>query len=212
MIHGGTCRFCLRLRNSGLGEEAWNTVLLATKNFVVVPSKGAMVPGWLLVIPKAHQLSIAETPAEMRAELEHVLRVAGQAVQRRFGPPTVFEHGAATPGTAWGCGIDHAHLHLLPLPFDLAVAIEGRLPRAWNARVRPTSVCSWSADRPYIALRGPAEDAWSVIHPETIERQFIRRMIAEEVGMPERYDYDQYPFHEHAVETARNLAPMAVLP
>lgn len=205
MIHGASCRFCFRLDNGGAGEEAWNTVLLATKNFVVVPSKGALVPGWLLVIPKAHQLSIADTPEESRAEFEHVLRVAGEAVHQRFGPPTVFEHGAARPGTAWGCGIDHAHLHLLPLPFDLVAATQRRLPLVWNARVRPTSICSWGADGPYVALRGPTEDAWSVIHPETIERQFVRRVIADELGTPDRYDYDQYPFHKHVVETVRGL-------
>ena len=57
-----------------------------------------------------------------------------EVVERAFGPVTVFEHGPSRPGRAPGCGVDHLHVHLVPLPFDLKGAMEALFPMVhWSA-------------------------------------------------------------------------------
>ena len=44
-------------------------------------------------------------------------------------PVTMFEHGASHTGSIMGCGVDHAHVHLVPLDFNLAEEAVSELGR-----------------------------------------------------------------------------------
>ena len=55
------CILCSELAVSA--EKApWSAPLVETENFVVVPSLGALVEGWLLIVPKAHHISYGALP------------------------------------------------------------------------------------------------------------------------------------------------------
>jgi ATP adenylyltransferase len=86
------CRFCDGI--STRHERAiWNQPLFASQNFVVLPSLGAMVEGWLLIAPKQHYLSTAVLPARLTAELAHLKGEVSKVIGKLYGPVLAFEHG-----------------------------------------------------------------------------------------------------------------------
>ena len=113
--HG--CRYCDGFLRAGAlyCSASCNTRLLESRNFVVVPTVGMIVPGWLLLLTKEHVPNMATIPASWHAEMSDLLRQAKALLSRHFSPPFVFEHGA-DPKHKVNCGscVDHAHLHLIP--------------------------------------------------------------------------------------------------
>lgn len=199
------CRFCRVVLGGQPLAQPWDHVLLESENFVVLPSKGSLVPGWLLVVPKAHQLSLAACSSSQATELESIIALCAHAVERTFGPATMFEHGAVNEGTSWGCGIDHAHAHVLHLPFDLSESIATHESQSWVNHISVAQAGGWTANHPYFSIKTPGQRNWSVIMPDSIPRQFARQLIAGELGVPEQFDYDSHPFVANAEKTRTTL-------
>src|ERR1700678_2335133 len=113
------CRFCGYLKNGTANSERW-TVVAETELLVAVPSVGPLVPGWLLVIPKQHALSFGAVDASNLSALMADIQRIAMGWRDLFGPLAWFEHGPAEARSSAGCGIDHAHMHLVPTGhFDL---------------------------------------------------------------------------------------------
>src|ERR1017187_4678860 len=87
------CTLCAELE-SDAGRAPWNEPLIETEHFTVIPSLGALVEGWLLIVPKMHFISMGALPIDLRAEadgLEHQTRSLLKAKYRK--PVVGFEHG-----------------------------------------------------------------------------------------------------------------------
>jgi ATP adenylyltransferase len=139
---------------------------------------------------------MSELPAADAEELREVLRVVSSRLATAFGPVTIFEHGATCPNSTFGCGIDHAHLHAVCLPFDLLEVVNGARPEwSWIKCDEP-----WAGGPrqvPYLAI-SPPDGRWVEVRPESVPRQFFRQIIAKELGKAAAYDYDLYPRPENA--------------
>ena len=114
------CEFCAELRNES-SARFWemypnlsSRVVEATENFVAMPSIGQLFPGSLLVLPRLHIETSAFLSLQCRQELDSFLGTLSSKL-RRIGAPVFFEHGA-TSCSGGGCGIYHAHVHIVPLP------------------------------------------------------------------------------------------------
>lgn len=204
MLHTNShCRFC-SLIISKKSSAPWNFPLLKTDNFTIVPTKGSLVEGWLLVIPHQHILSLASTahPEELNSLLDFLKEI------RVYSNLTFFEHGAAMKGSPFGCGIDHAHLHVAPLDFSLEKAADNLIPTLeWRNSEAP-----WNngdvKDISYLALKEPDKKDWRICNPTNIPRQFFRRAIAREMKLEDSYDYDLYSRPTQAIKTVTQfLAP-----
>src|SRR5260221_4771447 len=114
------CCFCSFAATGVPGP--WDEVVYETDRFLVLPTKGSLVPGWLLVAAKRHAICAGALSAAEHDELRECVSVAKDLVASKFGSPTVFEHGPSEEHTALGCGIDHAHIHVVPLQFSLKAA------------------------------------------------------------------------------------------
>jgi diadenosine tetraphosphate (Ap4A) HIT family hydrolase len=208
----GGCRFCDVARRAGSSPS--DSVLFATANYSVVASVGAIVPGWLLILPRQHSLNLAGQYAD--EELTRLRRAVARRVTTEFGSPArMFEHGSAHTGSGTGCGIDHAHMHLVPLSASLLPFMRGEHHLAWEptrmSQIRPLPAgeeflfyCD-DPERPdpngYIAMLAAPRS------------QFFRRMVARSLGREEHYDYRHNPCNENVRITqtrlsARNLAAM----
>jgi diadenosine tetraphosphate (Ap4A) HIT family hydrolase len=167
------CRFCeLRDREPALIDYPGG---------VVVPSLGALVEGWLLVVPPQHVCALAELSESQWYAFQRVLDQATEAVERHYGPAVRFEHGSAGSGRAAGCGVDHAHMHVVPAAIDLRAAVSkiaGSLGEfVWKpAQSRPDS----DGVTDYIWI-SDATGNW-ISHQCQIPSQVIRRAIANELG------------------------------
>lgn len=192
------CRFC-QIRSS---TAPWDKVILKSENFFVVPSKGAFLPGWLLVVPIHHVLSVEQLPLSLTEELDSLLVRVTRLLESHYGAPTVFEHGAVTDGTTFGCGIDHAHLHVVPLPagVDLRRLAEAALNEPFLPRETELT-------RPYLRIRLPCSRTWLAVEPSTAPpRQFFRQTIWRGTGARGlSYDYDESPCEEQVRRTVATL-------
>lgn len=115
------CEFCQELQAlpGNRFQEIYrdivdSRIVAQTSHFVAMPTIGQIFPGTTLILPRKHEETCAGLSVALRQELL-ALTFKVMATVTHFGEPTFFEHGA-TKCTGGGCGIYHAHLHVVPLP------------------------------------------------------------------------------------------------
>jgi ATP adenylyltransferase len=101
----------------------------------ITPTIGAIVPGWLLVIPRMSAFCFAELPVEIRRHINRAIDVVRNDLHVFGGRQYLFEHGSRHCGSKVGCGVDHAHAHLFCLESDLLKAALGSAQR-WSHFLR----------------------------------------------------------------------------
>ena len=154
-----------------------------TPGFVVFPSLGQLSPGHLLIVPRLHVKSFAALPTALRDEAVQVFAWAVSAVERQFSAPVCFEHGSAEAAESGGCGIVHAHLHVVPAG-GTNLALPPSIGRGWRrlsgAPALPPSLLAMAAEG-YFWWRDPKGAAFAepVQHAPS---QFLRRHVAMLLG------------------------------
>lgn len=201
-VQDPTCRFCDQLERGRDTSEAWSPVA-TSKRFVAVPSLGSLMPGWLLIVPTTHAINLSVLSPEDRTALDSFLRYLVPSWSRIFGPLLAFEHGPVHTGTKPGCGIDHAHLHLVPYEVkDLLAGARDMFPFLTWAPVRRLPS---SADEPYLFIDGLNGHCWLASSPD-IPSQALRRVIARDIGHFDAFDWKQFPRLEAVRETIEQVA------
>jgi ATP adenylyltransferase len=201
------CSLCDRLKYRPTSVA--DTVLVETDSFVATPSVGSLVPGWVLISPKDHYLSFAKLPAHLDAELEVIREVVARLLAVRYGRVVVFEHGPATPKSAVGCTVDHAHLHLVPTDCDLRVGASEVAHVDFD----------WTEVRSLSAVRALSSNGLDYIYVEEDSRghvafgghfgsQLLRKVIARAHGYPNEYDWRAFPHVANARATVTEFSQM----
>lgn len=194
-------RFRWLTENSAPRIAPWDVDLTPSDLFATVPSKGAIVDGWLLTLPRYSAINIASLPVEKRrAILSQAQRTAVQ--KKKEGKTTFFfEHGPVALNTLTGCGVDHAHLHSVPVKFD----IFEDLPKAMNWQ-------NVSSDDPWSTL-GKADylvigngNNWLACEPKKPESQFFRKLIARRVTGGYGWDHNERAWSENVRKTISQFA------
>lgn len=208
-----TCRFCeigaalLSNRSTNL----WDRVLLETDNFFVVPSLGSLIEGWLLIVTKSHHICMGSLDRAQIAELENLMEEVCTIVRSKYGPVAVFEHGPVEAKLAIGCGVDHAHIHVVPTSLPL-IEEAGSLTDFkfhWEQIVGIKAV-----QIPYINgvsyLYVQQDGSYPMMYSgKNIPSQLFRKTIAASLGIPERYNWREYAFESNIVNTVTKLHPFA---
>jgi ATP adenylyltransferase len=201
------CCFCQTF-TTAQGNAPWDTVLHDSGNFLVLPTRGALVPGWLLVIAKRHALCVGALSGAELDELTGCLATARSLVQENFGSPTIFEHGPSQAGTSLGCGVDHMHLHVAPLKFSLRKAVNSSFPQVkWQPLPDISATRSlFEAQTDYGLVKEPTEETIYWCSPPTGVTQIFRRVIAAEIDTPDEFDYRTYPQFSNVAQTLAVLS------
>jgi len=120
-----------------------------------------------------------------------------------------FEHGASEPGSALGCGVDHAHLHLIidgPFSFDqFASEVSKARGLKWERRQASTVHHAVKGCESYL-VAASAEQAVLAQDVEQAGSQFFRRVIAKLADQPEAWNYRTHPHLENVRESIKNFA------
>lgn len=198
------CRFCGFFERDSV--ELVDTPWLRDDRYCSIVSKGALVPGWSLICPLRHEVSLTDD-----FQSEEFWDFAGSAeaiVRARYGDIRLFEHGAGYAGSPTGCGTDHAHLHLVPLTFSLATeALRYDASLKWSS-CRAQDVKERVAGREYLFVSDKfdgSRTAGLLCLLELPVSQFFRRVVASRLGLKEFYDYRRHPMLEIADRTALDL-------
>jgi ATP adenylyltransferase len=204
------CIYCLNILSS-TGEQSikpWDKAIYETANFIITPSIGAMIEGWILIISKRHVPAMGALTEKELSELNELLIKTRHLMRLSYGSAVVFEHGPACEGTAFGCGIDHAHFHVIPLSTTLAPLVERELRSTvkWEAinDVRDLSrIHVRNESYLYILENNGIHGIAACLRD--IPSQFMRRIIANSLGIPALYDYKKYEFRQNTIATFHRL-------
>jgi diadenosine tetraphosphate (Ap4A) HIT family hydrolase len=191
--------------------RVYDSVLVNLGGMVVTPTLGSIVPHWVLAIPKKPFQNIVQWGAhEDAAPLEKLSKII-----RHLGhdPSDViwFEHGSTELGSITGCGIDHAHIHILLRPtFDFL--------RFKNVAVELSSLDWEELDcNPYprigfadsYLIAGSGNRFLLARSVESAGSQFFRRVVAQLVDKAETWNYRSHPYHENVELTVESYGHKA---
>ena len=194
--------------------EPSDTVIFADAEFVVCPTLGSFLPYWYLLIPRDAHLNFADWSTE------HPNRCVSSEIKRIFlnklGDDSKyiwFEHGPATTGSITGCGVDHAHLHIL---MNSAVSIDDILMGAaefgvdnWQEVDVDQIYTRRNECDEYLAFGNGARGFLKNLK-SAAGTQFFRRVLAHLSGYGEVWDYKSHPYQENAQLSVNRFAPEAV--
>jgi diadenosine tetraphosphate (Ap4A) HIT family hydrolase len=205
MPKGGTNMTNCRLCSNNLihdPSEVWNVPLLESPNFIVLPSLGALVEGWLLLVPKEHFICMGELPRSLAAELQELKHRLCSALYQFYGHVCVFEHGPSQPNLRVGCGVDHAHLHIVPLGFDLASAVNPLLPKDtfWSKAGLQDCRDAFRRGDDYLYLE-QSSGVGRIVTSRDFGSQLFRRAIATQIGASHFFNWREFPQYPNIIST-----------
>lgn len=205
-----TCRFCSLGRGSASCRN-FDRPLLETSNYTVIASIGAPVEGWVLIVPKQHQLNLASHYGQ-REFSELRMSLSRELEQEFRSRVRIFEHGSSHRGSAIGCGVDHAHLHLLPYGSSLVPPTSDN----WRS-IALREVADLAEASEYLLYSDDATDHEPRVllrRPEATVSQYFRRIVFEREGRSDQYDYRAHQFLETVERTQSRLLrrPLFSLP
>lgn len=188
-----SCRLCSDFSHDG-SVKAWNEPLFESQNFIVLPSLGAMVEGWVLLVPKMHFICMGALPDSIATEMHEMKQFLSTILKEIYGQVCIFEHGPSKANQSIGCGVDHAHLHVVPVAFDLYSAIASFLPKGvlWSEAGLEECQTAFSRGEDYLYIEKPIGAGHLATH-QGFGSQLIRRAIANQVGIPNQFNWREYP-------------------
>ena len=186
-------RFCWVMDGRAAGPDAICDIDLAlSAEAAVVPTIGSIVPGWLLIVPRVRSLSFAALEEPVRQSSFALARNAAESVSDLGSDVYFMEHGACASARPVGCGVDQAHLHVVPLGFDLIT------------KVQEVGTVEWIEADPNYPWKGLREgrDYYLVGtqrrallgYPTSPTSQHLRKVIAAASGCADQWDYRRSPF------------------
>jgi ATP adenylyltransferase len=202
-----TCQLCDR--DSKL---FWNMPLFESPNFLVLPSLGALVEGWLLLLPKEHFLTFGSLPEALIPEMQDLKNMAVDCVDQHYGRVSVFEHGPSATAKRVGCGVDHAHLHIVPTDCDLIRAASPFLPAnlSWANADLDTCRHAHAAGDDYLYVEQPIGSGKLISHCD-LGSQIFRRAIASHLGIPEKFSWRENAQLENIERTITTIREDSLL-
>lgn len=196
------------LANDAENLRPCDEILIESEDFVVVPTVGALVPGWLLIVPKSPAICIGAMEISLLDQLEDVKSRCVSIIEQLFGPAAVFEHGPATVGESVGCTVDYAHLHVLPAPCELinSVGNVSDIVPEWHQVTGFAATKDYfNAGMSYLYVEQPVGHA-SIANAVGTPSQLFRRVVARAIGREVEFNWREHAFIENILSTKSILS------
>lgn len=153
---------------------------------------------------RGQNLAVGDLPAAHRQNILDLARAVTKKLKVFGRDLFIFEHGPSKPLSAMGCGIDQSHLHAVAMDGNLLNLVLADDSVIWtNAPAHdPWSKCRGGQEYLFI---GSSDDCYVGL-PRTAQSQYFRRKIAQLEGMPDAWDYREWPWYENAQRTTEHFA------
>jgi diadenosine tetraphosphate (Ap4A) HIT family hydrolase len=186
-------------------SKYYNNVLFESENFIVIPSVGSLVKGWLLILPKEYFLSFGLiNNTKLYSEFKKLQHSVLDILTKEFGSVVMFEHGPTIENSIVGCGVDYAHMHLVPLNINLLEESTSKMDLEWLVIDDISCTSQMALDhKPYLYFSDSKKHFMATSNE--IPSQFFRRIIAEQVGLENYWDWKKFDFKENILSTINCL-------
>ena len=202
MTNHAHCRFCAISAGFTFHGNVDHPIF-DNGSYFAIASIGALVEGWTLVVPHAHDFSLRKD--YKNSAFKDAVHQVVSKVERVYGPSVLFEHGASHQGSLTSCGTDHAHLHIVPLNFSLLPEILQN-DLEWN-EVSVSSLASIPEHTEYLFYsENTNSDLRGFLHilEEPIS-QYFRKLIASRLNKLSEADYKQHLHLQNSQHTQIRL-------
>jgi diadenosine tetraphosphate (Ap4A) HIT family hydrolase len=200
------CEFCAEFEKGNFGLNGIeDRILYKSDNFVVFPSVGQIVEGYLLITSKDHYISMGAVPEQLHAELESVEDKVRNVLGKVYTTPLFFEHGPISDKNRGGSCIDHAHFHCVPVDIDIVEDLSRTFPYEQISSFKGLTRI-FEHHVPYFFVEENKDRyVFNINFP--VFSQYIRRLIADKIGKPERGDWRNYPGYDEMKRVIERLRP-----
>ena len=192
------CVFCRELNGhldtnfAKIYPELRNRCILSSKTFAIMPCIGQLNETHCLIIPKQH------TSCFLEFNNAYIDKITGLISRFAYtfkgkGKLLIFEHGVMGPEEG-GCGIYHAHLHLIMIHNDIDFKIVHTFdnPQFFDSLDKFLSFeMNNSAKPPYIFIGTPNEGFYFETCSSNLPSQYLRCKISVLIGNSE-WDWRKY--------------------
>lgn len=207
------CEFCNEL--NGKNNLYWevaekcdlpiNRIVYKGEHWVVWPTIGAIVPGYVLIVSKKHRLSLMDCDKEEVVELEFLLTQTRNMLENIYHYPCIaFEHGS-------GCGIgnkpsciDHCHLHVLPLKEDIFNMVDIKKFQIVQVESIKSLCKNKKQQLPYLLYQNHAQQFF-IMYTDTYISQYFRQLVALSEGIAEKWNWRSNYFSENIRMTINDI-------
>jgi diadenosine tetraphosphate (Ap4A) HIT family hydrolase len=186
-----------------------DVVLHRDEELIVCPTLGSFLPYWYLIIPTKHYLNFSdwEQETEKRSVATRVQRFVRSALGQQ-DDYIWFEHGPASHGSITGCGVDHAHLHII---LETGFEVKDLLNAAAELGVQDwlrsdfDGVFNSRTDGAEYLAFGDSSTGYlkNLIAP--VGSQFFRRALSHLGGNRADWDYKQHPHQQTAQQSVDRI-------
>jgi ATP adenylyltransferase len=182
-----------------------NRLVFETQNFAVLPTLGQIVKGYLLIMPKKHFISYSTLDRQLYDEFDDVFAVVKKSLKATYQTKEVifFEHGRKTVHSSVGCCVEHAHIHAVPIGLKLSSILSKRFSASSIIDISEISEVVKGDD--YLFIEDPDGKRYVYETPD-IKSQYVRYLIATELGQPDKADWLVYPGIRELIETVSELS------
>lgn len=201
------CCYCRILAK----EETMNRgILYESENFFVMNTLGEFIKGYLLIIPKAHIMSMAELDSAVQSEFINVLDDVSYILKLTYHVDNllVWENGTGNSGLGKAKdSIVHSHIHIAPS--NLNVKKIQKISKFPMKEITLSDFPEYNKHS-YLLIRGNNNNSWFINNnPDLyIPRQYIRQILAEEhlgVSNDEIWNWRTHPFYDLMEETDKDI-------
>ena len=179
-----------------------NTVIHESDNFLVLPTKGSLCDGYLLIVPKKHINSMNELTDTQKEELLALIgnyRERFKSIYSNY--PLLFEHGSSSENVnTSSSSIKHAHIHIVNHKFKDEKSIINNLKLQ---KVNSQEFFEFN-NKNYISYISNTLDFYITYDFQPVSQQ-MRIYIAEDLGITNNFNWRQDNFEENIVRTINNF-------
>jgi inosine/xanthosine triphosphate pyrophosphatase family protein len=204
------CPFCIEIEGTGesifsemIGSRLASRILYQDRDFVVLPPLGEFIEGGLLLLTREHIPCFAHLERGKLARLGQLLAVIRKGLEKQYGvSPLIFEHGPAPLRGKGACCVDHAHFNIFPAKVMIAPHLSERM--SMPIRELDEMQRLRGAEFGYLLVQ-ENDGSMRAYDGELVPTQLVRRIIANQIGLSDRWHWKDYPGCDELVATYHAL-------
>jgi diadenosine tetraphosphate (Ap4A) HIT family hydrolase len=201
------CPFCRELQSGKLPDfvdaDIDSRILHETDRFVVMADISPLVPGHVMIVPKAHILCYGAVEDTERDEFSGLVNAVRTILAEHYGPSVILEHGTSSLEPV-ADHVTHAHLHIVPVDIDIRDSLVNYNTTTISSL---SDLSRWAArDEAYIYFESCAGERIVADQIVDIKRLFIRSEIARCIGLPDPlWDWRRHILNDNLRATVETL-------
>ena len=204
-----TCPFCaefsnpeLSIWNSKRGNLPVDRVLHNENGWKIFPPLGSFIEGGLLIVSEKHFRCCSALDKESALNLDAIILKTNSILKETYKTNILFfEHGSSACQSKGACCVDHAHINVFPINFN----IWDYLPEFDSKYAIQSAVrLSEYINDEYLWI---FDSQFNYIFPVNgVPSQFIRTIITKTMNIPARWNWQDYPGLEEIQKTISKLS------